>query len=162
MANKLDVRMVRLEPMRVAYAIGFGKEPEYLAWTALLTWARQKGLFPGREGGGQRFFGFNNPSPTPGSPNYGYEQWLTVGPEAGAEGEVQIKDFSGGLYAVARCQGPENIYPTWKDLVVWGENSQYKMAAHQCLEECLSPELLNLPETPWEKVVFDLYLPVAE
>ena len=43
-----------------------------------------------------RFFGFNNPNPSPGSPNYGYEQWLTVGPEVQAEGGIVIKEIPPG------------------------------------------------------------------
>ncbi len=160
MNSSLEVRIVQLDPARVAYAIGFGKEPEGIAWNKLMTWAEQAGLLADLRA--HRFFGFNNPDPTPGSPNYGYEQWMTVGPEVSAVGEaVKIKDFAGGLYAVARCQGPQNIFQTWQDLLMWCENSAYKMAAHQCLEECLSTDLIRLAEVRWEKVFFDLYVPVA-
>jgi len=160
MTNAFDVRIVHLEPLRVAYALGFGQEPEGLAWAKILTWAEHKGWLNNLKA--HRFLGFNNPNPAPGSPNYGYEQWMTVGPEDGSEGEVKVKDFAGGLYAVARCQGPQNIPQAWKDLLVWCDNSQYRMAEHQCLEECLSTELLNFGVMPWEKVLFDLYLPIAE
>jgi DNA gyrase inhibitor GyrI len=160
MEKQLDVRIVALSPMRVASACGFGPEPEGLAWTKLLTWARQQGL--GGDFQGHRFFGFNNPSPTPGSPNYGYEQWITTEAGEQPEGDVTVKVFEGGLYAVARCQGPQNIYETWKALLVWCENSRYTMAPRQCLEECLSKDLIGLNEVPWDKVIFDLYLSIAE
>jgi DNA gyrase inhibitor GyrI len=160
MEKQLEVRIVALDPMRVASASGFGAEPEALAWTKLLAWAQRQGI--PNDFHGYRFFGFNNPSPTPGSPNYGYEQWITAASAGQPDGEVSIKAFQGGLYAVARCQGPQNIYQTWKDLLVWCENSRYTMAQHQCLEECLSTELISLSEIPWDKVVFDLYLPIAE
>ena len=160
MEKQSEVRIVTLDPMRVACATGFGAQPEMLAWTKLLAWARQQGI--ANDFRGHRFFGFNNPSPTPGSPNYGYEQWITVESVEQPEGDVTVKDFEGGRYAVARCQGPQTIYETWKELLVWCENSPYAFAQHPCLEECLSVELLGLDEVPWDKVFFDLYMPVAE
>ena len=156
--EKPDVQIVQLAPMRVAYALGYGEGPEGLAWAKILAWAQGAGL----DLKTHRFFGFNNPSPAPGSPNYGYEQWMTIGPEVKPAGEVQVKDFPGGLYGVARCQGPQNIPQAWQALMVWRENSPYKAAHHQWLEECLSPELLGLAEPPWEKLLFDLYLPIAK
>ena len=74
--TKLDVRIVQLEPLRVASALGFGPSPEAIAWEKILGWARQNGLPDAASTGATgkpapRFFGFNNPSPSPGSPNYG-------------------------------------------------------------------------------------------
>jgi DNA gyrase inhibitor GyrI len=151
--SDLDVRIVNLEPMRVASAYGFGEQPEYIAWQKLLNWARSQG-FNLQE---QRFFGFNNPNPSPGSPNYGYEQWMTVGPEAEAAEGIEIKEFSGGLYAVTRCEGLQHITEIWMQLAVWREDSPYQEAHHQWLEECFTPEAEQL-----EDYVFDLYAPIAE
>ncbi len=103
-----------------------------------------------------RFFGFNNPDPSPGSPNYGYEQWLTVGPDIQPEGDVKIKNFGGGLYAVTRCKLPQ-ITETWRRLAAWREDSRYKYGHSQWLEESLSPA-----GTPLEDHVLDIYLPIAE
>ena len=153
--SQSEVRIVHLEPMRVAGAHGFGESPEGEAWDKLLAWANPKGLLDDREA--VRFFGFNNPNPSPGSPNYGYDQWMTVGPEVEGEGDVKILDFPGGLYAVTRCEGLSNIGEVWKRLVTWREDSPYKKAHHQWLEEYLSP----LGVQP-EEFVFDLYLPIAE
>ena len=77
--DKLEVRIIQLEPMRVASTHGFGASPETLTWDKLTVWAKERGLWPGETP--RRFFGFNNPDPSPGSPNYGYETWMTVGPE---------------------------------------------------------------------------------
>lgn len=150
--SELDVRIVKLEPMRVASAYGFGASPEEKAWDNLLTWARAKGFL--KEGA--RFFGFNNPNPSPGSPNYGYEQWMTVGPEVQPEGAVRIVDFYGGLYAVARCKLP-HIGEAWRQLVEWCEDSGHTwIMTIQCLEESITP-----PDTPFDDVVMDLYLPIV-
>lgn len=152
--SEIEVRVLNLEPMRVASANGFGESPEEQAWSKLLTWARSQGY---GDLGEHRFFGFNHPNPTPGSPNYGYEQWMTVGPEAQASEGIEIKEFSGGLYAVTRCEDLQHIGDIWKQLVVWREDSKYKEAHHQWLEECFTPEAKQL-----EEYVFDLYAPITE
>jgi DNA gyrase inhibitor GyrI len=151
----LQVRIVRLDPVCVACSSGFGDSPEEEAWTKLMAWAEARGLQD--ELDAHRFFGFNNPNPAPGSPNYGYDQWMTVGPGAEPTEDVEIKEFAGGLYAVARCAGLHTIAEDWKRLVRWREDSRYKTAHHQWLEE-----LLTSPTAPPEELVFDLYLPIAE
>lgn len=152
--TNLDVRIVELEPMRVAAAYGFGPSPEMIAWDKILRWARAQGLLSGDAT--PRYFGFDNPMPTPGSPNYGYEQWIVVGPDAQGDDEITIKDFPGGLYAVTRCKLPR-IQDTWRQLVAWREDSKYRSANQECLEEMLTP-----PDTPFDGMVLDLYLAIAE
>jgi effector-binding domain-containing protein len=153
--SDLKVRTVELEPMRVAYALGFGTSPEFEAWDKILAFGRSKGLLEDPDEA--RFFGFNNPDPSPGSPNYGYEQWMVVGDDVDPEGDVKIKEFSGGLYAVTQFKGIENIGEVWKQLVRWQEDSQYKVGHHQWLEELLTPV-----DAPPEEYVFDLWLPIVE
>jgi DNA gyrase inhibitor GyrI len=154
--NELDVRIVKLDPMRVASSYGFGSSPELIAFEKMHAFLKSKGLMEGY-GTKHRHFGFNNPDPMPGSPNYGYEVWVTVDPEIEPEGEVRIIDFPGGLYAVTRIQGVEKIGETWKELARWREKSAYNQATHQWLEN-----LLNPLETDFGKFVFDLYLPISE
>ena len=151
--NDLQVRIVDLEPMRWAGTSGFGPEPEGLAWEALLKWAEPIGLLSRPH----RFFGFNNPDPSLGSPNYGYDQWITIDASVQVEEPIKIKEFSGGRYAVTRCEGVQNIHAAWQQLVVWREASRYRMGQHQWLEELITP-----PDGPWDKAQFDLYLPIAE
>ncbi|MBM3134558.1 MAG: GyrI-like domain-containing protein [Chloroflexi bacterium] len=156
--SEFPVRIVKLEPLRVASVHGFGPSPEGEAWQKLVAWAKPKGYLDDPEH--HRIFGFNNPDPAPGSPNYGYEFWMVVGPEVQPEAGVEIKDFPGGLYAVARCdvQGDpwRTIPAAWKKLVQWRENSQYQCASHQWLEEHLEEE--GMPEGDFN---LDLYLPIA-
>ena len=151
--NDLHVRIVDLEPMQCAGASGFGPEPEGLAWEALLKWAEPIGLL----GKPHRFFGYNNPDPSPGSPNYGYDQWITIDASVQVEEPIKIKELAGGRYAVTRCEGVQNIHSTWQKFVVWREASRYRMGLHQWLEELITP-----PDGPWDKAQFDLYLPIAE
>ncbi|HEX2907009.1 MAG TPA: GyrI-like domain-containing protein [Phototrophicaceae bacterium] len=155
MKDNLDVKIVRLEPLRVATTLGFGEGPEGLAWDKLMQWAEPRGLMTTTPP--PRLFGFNNPDPMPGNPVYGYEVWMTVGPEIISDDVVQVKDFSGGLYAVTRCTGTENIFPTWQKLVAWVENSPHQSARHQWLEEHLKVG----SEIPESEFVLDLYLPIV-
>jgi DNA gyrase inhibitor GyrI len=159
--NAQNVRIVRLSPMRVASALAFGPSPEEEAWGKLVRWAASQGFLEAPAG--HRIFGFNNPSPSPGSPNYGYEFWMEIGPEVEAqeEGEVELKQFAGGLYAVARCEvqgDPARAIPAaWEALALWREGSAYQAGGHQWLEERLP--LGPSPEGAWD---LDLYLPIAE
>jgi DNA gyrase inhibitor GyrI len=151
--SELNVKIIRLEGMRVASVQGFGSGPEKQAWEKMRVFLAQQGWLADLKA--HRFFGFNNPEPTPASPNYGYEQWITVGSEVMPQGDVRVKSFAGGLYAVTRCMLPI-ITDTWKKLVVWREGSGYKPASHQWLEECLNPFV------PDEDMQLDLYLPITE
>jgi DNA gyrase inhibitor GyrI len=166
MKDDLDVRIVKLEPMRVAWVNGYGAQPETEAWQKILAYAKSQGLLEDLKD--RRFFGYNNPDPSPGTPNYGYDQWITVEQDSAAQGEVEIMDFEGGTYAVATCVGVMNITDTWKALVKWFENSKYEKGNHQWLEEVLNPEVFINPDgTPNQtdetmgKVKFDLYLPIV-
>ncbi len=156
---ELEVRIVKLEPIHVASAHGFGQEPENLAWEKLVAWSKPKGFLNDLKQ--HRIFGFNNPNPSPGSPNYGYEFWMVVGRDVKPEGEIEIKDFPGGLYAVTRCDVGDNpgesIPETWKKLVMWREDSKYKAANHQWLEEHISGQ-----GVPNDRFVLDLYMPISE
>ncbi len=154
--DELAVRIVKLEPMRVASFHEFGPSPEHLAIQKLADWAAPRGYLADRKR--HRIFGFNNPNPSHGSPNYGYELWLVVGREVEPAAEVSIREFEGGLYAVARCESVENITATWRQLVGWLTGSKYGHADHQWLEEHVNDEF----PAPDEELVLDLYAPIAE
>jgi|PlaIllAssembly_1097288.scaffolds.fasta_scaffold141058_2 DNA gyrase inhibitor GyrI len=162
--SEFDVRLVRLEKLRIASLHGFGTVPELQAWEKLADFAGAKGYLADLEH--HRIFGFNNPDPTPGSPNYGYELWITVDPGVQAEGEVEIKEFPGGLYAVGRCEATGNPYEVipsvWQQLVKWREGSPYQAGNQQWLEEHLPAQGKGLVETAGGAWVLDLYLPLAE
>lgn len=151
-----NVRIVQLEPLHVAVSYGFGSGPENIAWEKMLAFVKVKGL--DQDGQEHRYLGFNNPNPAPGSPNYGYEQWITVDPSVEAEGDIKIKTFAGGMYAVSRCK-LGNIQGAWMELAAWREKSPYKFANHQWLEEVISDPLAKPID---EETEFDLYLPIAE
>jgi AraC family transcriptional regulator len=156
--NHLDVRIVKLPPMRVACVNGFGEGPEGMAFEKMKAWAEAHNL----TGKPHRLFGYNNPDPSPGSPNYGYDVWLTVDESTQAEGEARIIDFPGGLYAVTRIEvkKPGNDIPAaWQKLVQWMEASKYRHGRHQWLEEHIGPLDEMGGEQPF---TLDLHLPITE
>lgn len=155
MTETLDVKIVQLPAMRVACVNGFGEEPEGIAFAKMREYMQAHGMRS--DDGSARLFGYNNPNPTPGSSNYGYDVWVTVGPEIQSEGEVKVFDFPGGLYAVLRIKPVtgEEIFENWQKLVAWREQSQYRGASHQWLEEHIGDVALEFPD-----LVMDLYMPI--
>jgi DNA gyrase inhibitor GyrI len=157
--DTLDVRIVKLEPFRAICFNGFGESPEGQALEKLQAWAKAKNLL--NDGTPRRFFGYNNPNPAPGSPNYGYDVWMTVDETIQAEAGARIIDFPGGLYAVTRCkvESPgDDIPATWHQLVQWMEHSQYRHGPHQWLEEHIDPQNAS----SGSNFTLDLFLPIVE
>jgi len=152
--SEIEVKIVNLEPMRMVSAYGFGAEPAAIAWEKIKAFAEKNELHLADDS--ITTFGFNNPNPSHGSPNYGYEIWLPVANDVEPEGDLRIVDFRGGLYAVTTFKGLENIGEVWGKLVKWVEGSKYRRAHHQWLEE------LTTYEVSLEEYVFNLYLPIAE
>lgn len=156
--EQLQVRILTLPPLRVACLNGFGASPEGQAFDKLKTWAQAHGLL----GTNYRLFGYNNPDPTPGSPNYGYDVWITLDASVPGDDEARRLDFPGGLYAVTRCevrQPWDDIPGTWQKLVKWMQASKYHQGRHQWLEEHIG----TLEEMGGNQpFTLDLYLPVSE
>lgn len=156
--DDLSVKIVNLPPMRVACVNGFGEGPEGMAFDRMKAWAEAHHLI-GRQ---YRLFGYNNPNPSPGSPNYGYDVWITVDESVQADKEARIIEFPGGLYAVTRMevQDPGSDIPgTWQKLVRWMESSKYRHGRHQWLEEHIGPLEEMGGEQPF---TLDLFLPITE
>lgn len=154
----IEVRIVNLPPMRMACVNGFGESPEGMAFEKMMTYAAAHQLL----GKPYRLFGYNNPSPSPGSPNYGYDVWITVDEKIQTDAEARIIDFPGGLYAVTRVEVREpwqDIPGTWQKMVKWIENSKYRHGRHQWLEEHIGPLDATVNALPF---ILDLYLPITE
>lgn len=154
----LTVEMRDLDEMVVVSGSGFGVEPEPLAWNLIFEFAALHGFDV--VSGEHRFFGFNNPNPSPGIPEYGYEQWMTIPPdlEVDPDGPVARKVVPSGRFAVTRFKGLPRITDTWQEFVRWFEESGLEPGGdwQQCYEEMLNPGEQSPDE--WE---FELYLPVA-
>jgi AraC family transcriptional regulator len=156
--SEIEVRVIKLPPMRVATINAYCEEPENQAFQKMLAWARAHNLLDKP----YRTFGFDNPTQSPGTPNRGYDVWLTVDEMVQADGEIRIVDFPGGLYAVTRVavKNPwEDIPGTWQKLVKWRESSKYHEARHQWLEEHIGPLDIMGGDQPF---TLDLHLPIRE
>lgn len=131
-----DLKIVNLPPMKVARFYGFGPNPEDIAFGQFNAWAEPRGLAEAST------YGFDNPVPSPGSPNYGYEVWFPIEDE-NTEG-VEIKEFAGGRYAVTRyfwCDNPgEGIPRAWAAFSEKADAAGYRMGSHQWLEKSFSDE----------------------
>jgi len=154
--NSLDVKIVTLPPLKAASFYGFGQTPETIAHENANQWMEELELKKSRN---FRHFGFNNPNPSEGSPNYGYEIWIV--PEDGlpSNSEAKAVEFEGGLYAVALCPSLEVIGQTWQQLVAWRDASEYTRGSHQWLEELIDP--WDMPENEMD-FRFYLYLPIQK
>lgn len=175
-----DVRIVKLEPVKVAFYRGYGLNPEREAWIPITEWLlsearelyfKQFGIYPKvkelvkwaeennlyRPPKNRRYFGFDNPLKTDEKSEYGYEVWVTVNEEEKEDANVKFKNFEGGLYAVTRAKkSSKSLMETWQKLFKWLETSGYKHGNHQWLEEYITIE--------GQKgfVAFDLYMPISE
>ncbi len=151
--NALNVRIERLEPMRVASVQVVSERPETEAWEKLKAWAEPQGLL--KDPKQHPVFGFNNPNPSPERKEYGYEFWIRVGPEAASEGSVTVKEVDGGRFAAMTHRG----YPSpqvWKQLWDWVHSSGYRWRkAHEL-------ERIHDPLGSGAEVTFDLYLPIED
>lgn len=156
-AGKLDVRIVKLVPVKVAYYRGYGVNPEREAWIPITEWLladakepyfKQFGTYPDakellkyaeinnlyKPPKNRRYFGFDNPLRTEDNPEYGYEVWVTVNEGEKEDDKVKFKDFKGGLYAVTRAKkSTKSLIETWQKLFKWLETSGYKHGSHQWL-----------------------------
>ena len=132
-----DVLIINLPAMKVASFYAFSSSPETDAWEKMVVWAKAHSCW--QDPPAVRVFGFDNPSPSTGSPNYGYEFWLTLNPQVAVDADTSIKEFPGGLYGVSRCEVTDNpwesIPAAWSKLVQWMESSHYEHGNHQWLEE---------------------------
>jgi AraC family transcriptional regulator len=158
--ENMEVQIKTLPAMRVATFYAYSEYPEIEARQKMVSWAKNHGywLLPPAV----RIFGYDNPTSSEGSPNRGYEFWITVGPEIQPGDQLKIQEFPGGLYAVLRCDVTEAdpfdiIPPTWQKLVKWFEASHYKHGNHQWLEEELTRN-----EENGKNFILDLHLPISE
>ncbi|MDO9084869.1 MAG: GyrI-like domain-containing protein [Anaerolineaceae bacterium] len=152
--KEIPARMITLEPMTLICFNGYGTEPENLALTQLKQWAAENDQHG-------RIFGYNNPGPAEGSPNYGYDACMVVNDETQPVEGARIRHLDEGFYAVLNCQVKEpwgDIPRAWQSLVQWADANDYALGSHQWFEE-------HLPTEEAESTVLftlDLYMPIKK
>ncbi len=150
----IPVRMITLEPMTLICFNGYGTEPENLALTQLKQWAAENDQHG-------RIFGYNNPDPAEGSPNYGYDACMVVDAGTQPVEGARIRHLDEGLYAVLNCPVKQpwvDIPGAWQSLVQWADAHDYSLGTHQWFEEHLPDEKSD------SGVIFslDLYMPIKK
>lgn len=156
-----DIKVLKkLEPMRVAYYCYYGKHPEDNAFAVMRDWINKTGLNINEKK--IRIWGFDNPSPSEGQDEYGYEVCITIDEDMDVnDDKIQTKFLNGGFYAVIGVKTDENgeigyeIMKAWKRFNNWLMDSKYIYGGHQWLEEHLGfdENLNNIGGV-------DLYMPI--
>ncbi len=147
----LKVRIEHLPPMWVASVLAHGEAPEEAAWRALREWTTRQGLWSKLDQ--HPIFGFNNPSPSPGTKEYGYELWIQVPGPGQDEAGVVYKHFPGGRFAVTACTLAD-IGDKWRMLWEWVQGGPHRWRRSQELERVLNPQAAAA------ELRLELYLPV--
>ena len=118
-----NVRIVRLPAMTVASYCAVSATPEKDCAKVFDKLVLENNL---HKRSGFRSFGFDNPSPTEGSPVYGYETWVTIPEDFDVPAPFVKKEFASGLYASISAQLNE-ISERWEALYKWSmQNDKYE------------------------------------
>lgn len=149
--KRMEVKIIELDPMRVASFHAISESPEHEAAQLLASWAQSRGFLDDLEK--NPVFGFNNPNPTEGKKEYGYEFWVKVDDSYEEEG-VTLKDIKGERYAVTTCESLSVIGEKWMQLMEWVKNSEYEWSGGECLEKTHDFSASD------DELVLDLYLPI--
>ena len=93
----MEIKVVELNPMKVASFQYVGENPELNAIKSMFRWAQKKEFFS--KDARFYFFGFNNPIPSEDNSESGYEVWLPLDVNFEGDDEIKIKEFKGALFA---------------------------------------------------------------
>jgi AraC family transcriptional regulator len=152
----MEVRIERVEPMRVAFVRHIGPYHEVeTAWERLCTRLGKDGLL----GPGTKFIGicYDDPEVTPPAKTR-YEACVTVDNDFEAEDDVGVQTIGGGEYAVTTHVGPYSLLgQTYAKLLgQWLPRSGRALRSEPSLEF-----YLNAPEsTDPEDLITDIYAPL--
>ncbi|MFW9938838.1 MAG: GyrI-like domain-containing protein [Candidatus Thorarchaeota archaeon] len=161
-----NIKLERLKSMRAVYFYALSDTPEEDAWKKAESWAKNSGLF--KTSKKPRIFG-RNIYPTENPEPHGYGYFITITPDTKIEKAISIRIIPGGLYAVARCEGFEEIGKQWELLWKWVNQSKYKYIGETKSEygfELGFEEHLNwypfMVEKSTKTPIFDLMLQLCE
>ena len=161
MQNKrLDnVRIVRLPAMTVAAYCAVSATPEIDCAKVFDPFVLDNGL---HKKSGFRSFGFNNPEPTEGSPEYGYETWVTIPEDFNVPTSFTKKQFDGGLFASVSATLNE-IGERWTQLYNWCKSSEkydFDFSVQWLEELSMDYEEFISEQTPDGEKQLDLLMPI--
>ncbi|HUU79130.1 MAG TPA: effector binding domain-containing protein [candidate division Zixibacteria bacterium] len=153
--ENLRVHFERLPPMRIVSFHAISKTPEKDASQKMNKWMEANGiLFDGEK---HPTFGFNNPNPTRGKDEYGYEFWLKVDDDFESKDDPKVKDISGYQYAVTTCWRLADIGRDWMNLARWVKEHDYDIIRDtHCLERA------HFSVATEDELILDLMIPVKK
>jgi hypothetical protein len=131
----MTINVKEVPAAKAARFHAFSSSPEEEAYKAMETWAAPKGYLV--KDSAATIYGYNNPNPSAGSPNYGYEFIVVADDLSGAQ---EVIDFPGGRYAVADSgvsvgvDDPAKLGDAWKQIVQEVERQGHVLGKHQWLE----------------------------
>ena len=150
----MDVRIKKVEPMRVAFMRHIGPYIECgETWGKLCAWAGPKGLF----GPNTTVLGISHDDPEVTPPEkIRYDACITVGEEIQPEGEVGVQVIPGGDYAVITHKGPyEKLLETYQKLFgEWAPQSGRVVKQAACFEIYRNDPMKTAPED----LITDVYV----
>jgi len=146
------VRIVKLDPIRVAVCNRVSKSPENDSYEAMRAWAEPKGLLD--DPVKYPLFGRNNPNPSPDKEEYGYDFMLAVPADMEIDGEMKEGEIPGGSYAVVRTHF-STITDMWYWLYNWTKEKDYKVTGHGYEEHIIGVDVKNP-----DNMLFDLWLQI--
>ncbi len=164
MEKKMEVRIVYLPPAEVASYQYVGENPEDSAGEMILEFIRKTGLAGIKPD--FRLYGFNNPSPSEGQKEYGYEFWVTIPEDMEVEAPLKKKHFDGGLYA-AHCikMGDFHEWEGFIRQVLESEEYEGDWREPRGMDGLLEEELniyTNVVEGTRENIQLDLLFPIKK
>lgn len=157
-ATALKCEIINMNPQKVIYVTSIGpydgKGTEE-AWRKVCGIAGQKGLF----GQDTKFIGISHDDPHITDPDkLRYDACLTVAKEVNPEGELGVKEVSGGKYAVFMHEGSYMKFQESYNYIfsVWLPDSGEELREDMCFEM-----YLNSPDdTKTEDLRTEIYVPL--
>lgn len=152
----VNLKIVDLQEATVVSSRAWGTSPEVAAWEALRAWAEPRGLLADCQQ--HPVYGFNNPAPSEGSQEYGYEFWIVVDNADQLPGNLECKKFEGGRYAAMKCRFADgtDLPAKWMQLWEWVDASEYTWRETHELEHHLNPA------SSLEELELELLLPIKD
>lgn len=156
--TKMDVRVERIQPMRVAFVRHVGPYDQCGgAWEKLMRWAAPLGIL----GGQTKHIGICHDDPEITPPEkIRYDACVTIDVDVTPAGDIGVQEIPGGDYAIVTHFGPySHLKQTYAKLFgQWLPHSNREMASAPCFEL-----YLNDPEgTDPKDLLTDIHVPLEE
>jgi AraC family transcriptional regulator len=152
----VDVKIEKLEPMRVAFVRHVGPYNEVsTAWDNLCTWLGKEGLL----GPDSKFIGLCYDDPDVTAPEkIRYDACVTVGENFEAINDIGVQTIPGGEFAIVTHIGPYNkLGKTYAKLFGrWLPQSGRELRSQPCLEFYLNDPQSTEPA----ELLTDIYVPL--